>query len=45
MAVHEDIEKLPRKDRVRITSACDKQFTSLEDFKQNAKQYLERASR
>lgn len=45
IAVHEDIEKLPRKDRVRITSACDKQFTSLDDFTQNAVQYLERASR
>ncbi|MBI3195382.1 MAG: DUF1828 domain-containing protein [Ignavibacteriae bacterium] len=45
MIVHEDSEKLPRKDRKRLTSACDKQFPSLDDFKQNAEQYLERAAR
>jgi len=27
--VHEDIDKLGRKDRNRLTNACDKQFTSL----------------
>jgi hypothetical protein len=43
--VHEDFEKLPRKDRKRITSACDKQFTSLDDFKENAEQFLERTAR
>lgn len=42
MVVHEDFEKIVRKDKVRLTSACDKQFTSLDDFKQNAEQYLER---
>ncbi len=45
MVVHEDFEKLPRKDRKRLTSACDKQFTSLDDFKQNAEQFFERAAR
>lgn len=45
MVVHEDSEKLPRKDRKRLTSACDKQFTSLDDFKQNAVQFFERAAR
>ena len=44
IVVHEDSEKLPRKDRKRLTSACDKQFTSLDDFMQNAEQYLERAA-
>ncbi len=45
MIVHEDSEKLPKKDRKRLTSACDKQFTSLDDFKQNAEQFFERAAR
>lgn len=40
--VHEDFERLPKKDRSRLTNACDKQFTSLEDFKSNAKSFLER---
>lgn len=42
LIVHEDFEKLPRKDRTRLTNACDKQFTSLEDFKFNARTFLER---
>ena len=42
MVVHEDFEKIGRKDRIRLTSASDKQFTSFDDFKQNAEQYLER---
>lgn len=40
--VNEDFEKLPRKDRSRLTNTCDKQFTSLEEFKMNAKIFLER---
>lgn len=40
--VHEDFDKLPRKDRTRLTSACDKQFTSLEDFRENAKRFFEK---
>lgn len=40
--VHEDFEKLPKKDRSRLTSACDKQFPSLEDFNKNAVKFLER---
>lgn len=40
--VNEDFEKLPRKDRSRLTNTCDKQFTSLEDFKSSAKAFLER---
>lgn len=40
--VHEDFEKLPKKDRTRLTSACDKQFTSLDDFKTNAIIFLDR---
>ena len=44
IVVHEDFSKLGRKDVTRLTSACDKQFTNLEDFRQNAVQYLERES-
>ena len=40
--VHDDFDKLPKKDRTRLTNACDKQFTSLEDFKINAKKFLDR---
>ena len=40
MVVHVDFDKIARKDKARLTSACDKQFTSLDDFKQNAEQYL-----
>lgn len=40
--VHDDFERLPRKDRTRLTNACDKQFTSLDDFRMNAKSFLER---
>ncbi len=42
ISVHEDIDKLARKDCNRLTNACDKQFTSLDEFKQNAIPYLER---
>jgi hypothetical protein len=42
IAVHEDIDRLGRKDRNRLTNACDKQFTSLDEFKQNAISYLAR---
>jgi hypothetical protein len=40
--VHEDFDNLSRKDRSRITSAADKQFISLEDFRENAEQVFER---
>lgn len=40
--VNEDFNKLPKNDRTRLTSACDKQFPTIEDFKQSAKLYLER---
>ncbi len=40
--VNEDFETLPRKDRSRLTNTCDKQFTTLEDFKLSAKTFLER---
>ncbi|MCK9590212.1 MAG: hypothetical protein M0Q93_12735, partial [Terrimicrobiaceae bacterium] len=42
LVVHEDFDALPRKDRSRLTSACDKQFTSLDDFRSGARQFLER---
>lgn len=40
--VHEDFDKLSRKDRTRLTSACDKQFPSLQDFQINSIEYFER---
>lgn len=40
--VHDDFERLPKKDRTRLTNSCDKQFTTLEDFKNTARVLLER---
>lgn len=40
--VHRDFDSLFRKDRMRITSAVDKQFVSYEDFQDNGKSFLER---
>ena len=42
VAVHEDFEALGRKDRSRITSAIDKQFVTLDDFKKNGIGFIER---
>jgi hypothetical protein len=39
-AVHEDFDSLPRKDKTRLTSAVDKQFVSLADFRENGSRYL-----
>jgi Domain of unknown function DUF1828 len=41
--VHQDFEScITKKDRIRITSAADKQFTSLDDFRENGPQFFER---
>lgn len=40
--VHEEFETLPKKDRSRLTSAADKQFISLEDFKEHGEEFIER---
>lgn len=40
--VYEDIDNLGRKDRNRILSATDKQFPSLDDFRQNGVDYFSR---
>jgi hypothetical protein len=41
--VHEDFESaISKKDRLRITSASDKQFTSLDDFRENGPQFFAR---
>lgn len=40
--VNEDFNKLPKNDRTRLTNACDKQFTSLDDFKKSAVDFFER---
>ena len=42
VAVHEDFEALSKKDRKRITSALDKQFVDLADFKTHGEHYFER---
>ena len=43
LIIHEDFEtSLSKKDQSRITNIADKQFTTLDDFKQNAEQYLAR---
>ena len=42
VAVHEDFEALSKKDRKRITSAADKQFVDLDDFKNHGEHYFER---
>jgi hypothetical protein len=44
MVVHEDFESLSKKDRIRITSAVDKQFVDLDDFKNHGEAYLDRES-
>jgi hypothetical protein len=40
VAVHEDFEALSKKDRKRITSAVDKQFVDLDDFKNHGEEYF-----
>lgn len=40
--VTQNFEALPRKDKLRLTNACDKQFTSLDEFKANARFFLEK---
>jgi Domain of unknown function DUF1828 len=42
LVVNEDFDKLPRKDRSRLTNTVDKQFTSLDEFKLKAREFLER---
>jgi hypothetical protein len=42
VAVHEDFEKLSKKDRKIITNVVDKQYTDLEDFRQDATKYFDR---
>ncbi len=40
IVVHEEFEGLPQKDQSRLTSAADKQFVSLEDFKKNGEPFI-----
>ncbi len=42
VAVHEDFEGLSKKDRKRVTSAVDKQFVDLDDFKTHGEDYFKR---
>lgn len=39
-AVHEDFSTLPKKDMSRVTSAADKQFISLSNFKEEAEDFI-----
>jgi hypothetical protein len=40
--VHQNFESgIARKDRIRITSAADKQFTSLDDFRETGPRFFE----
>ena len=45
LIVHDDFERLPKKDMSRLTNTCDKQFTTLDDFTANAQIFLERESK
>ena len=40
IAVHEDFEALSKKDRKRVTSAVDKQFVDLDDFRSHGEEFL-----
>jgi Domain of unknown function DUF1828 len=43
LIIHEDFESsLTKKDQSRITNIADKQFTTLDDFRENAEQYFAR---
>lgn len=42
VVVHEDFEELSKKDKVIITNAVDKQFTSLDEFQRLGSEYFER---
>lgn len=42
IVVHQDFNALPKKDRSIITSAADKQFISLDDFREHGASALER---
>jgi hypothetical protein len=44
LIVLESIDVLSKKDQVRLMSAADKQFPSLEDFQKYAEEYIERES-
>lgn len=40
--VHDDFDAIPANDRKRLTSAADKQFVSLDDFRKHAAEFLRR---
>ena len=42
VAIHQDFDSLARKDRSRITNACDKQFDSLDAFRADGEEYFDR---
>lgn len=42
VVVHEAMEALPKKDRVRLTSAADKQFPTFEDFRELGRGFFAR---
>lgn len=40
--VNDNFEKLPKNDKIRLTNTCDKQFTSLDEFQESVKSFLQR---
>lgn len=42
VVIHDNFDDLPNKDKIIITNAVDKQFTSLEEFQKSGVEYLER---
>ncbi len=42
VVVHEAMQRLPKSDQMRITSAADKQFPSLKDFFERAREFFAR---
>jgi len=42
VVIHEDFESLNKNDRKRLTNVVDKQFTDLDDFRQDGMAFLER---
>jgi len=42
IVVHKEFDSLPKKDRSRLTSAADKQFIDLDDFRKHGEEYLKR---
>jgi len=42
VVIYEDLNKMPKKDIIRLASAVDKQFVSFGDFKENSEKYFQK---